>query len=186
MSRINKTFDPIIENKPKLYYGIGVFYAKIPDSSKWGFRASLDFNIRGAGTFYEGPDVISSSTSSINSTSVAFYPTLHASNKLHFFLGPQMSYILGGTKIFEHTYYETEAKEIVMFSSTGENRYNDDAFVYRLHFGLKAGLSLNISKHIDLGLTYQYARMLKYELFIYEPFYNIINISTNIYFKSRE
>ncbi|PCI93072.1 MAG: hypothetical protein COB15_16950 [Flavobacteriales bacterium] len=196
MSRINKIYNTYgtFENKSKIYYGLGVFYAKIPLESKWGFRATLDYNKRGAGALGEWYDwyginpeyIVSETTESTKSLNLTFTPTLNASNRLQFFLGPTIGYTLGTNTKTITTYYKTEAKSEVLSSRTGTSEFNGSSFINRLHFGVKAGVNMKLSNRIDLGLTYQYARLLKYGNPNYQPFYNIVNFTTNIYFKKRE
>jgi hypothetical protein len=197
MSRINKIYNPYlnIKNKSKLYYGIGIFYAKISESSKWGFRTSLDFNKRGAGSYYEGfwnnysggeSFVVSETNESTKSLSITFTPTLNVSKRLQFLLGPSFGYTLGSGSESVDTYYKTESKNEVIDTYSNISEFNGVSFTDRLHFGLNVGFNIKVADRIDLGLTYQYARILKYASSYYRPFYNIVNISTSIYFKKRD
>jgi hypothetical protein len=199
MSRISTVYTASsnIKNKSKLYYGIGIFYAKLPSTSKWGFKTSIDFNKRGTGTSYEGPSgfrfspadpvyFVSSNTLSTRSLALTFLLTLNSSKNFQFFLGPHMGYILGNTNKGEVTEYVSSAKKIEISSFSNEDNYNADAFSERLHYGGKAGFNVKITDHFDLGLTYQYARLLKYATPHHRPFYNILSLSTSFYLKSRK
>jgi opacity protein-like surface antigen len=195
MSRINKIYRVVnSENKPKVYYGIGVFFAKIPNTSKWGFRTSIDYNKRGTGIYYEGDwhytqdgsYIVDETNESTKSLSIAFTPTFNVSKKFQLILGPSIGYTLGTKSNFTETYYKTETKSEILSSRTGTSEVNGSSFTNRLHFGLKAGINIKVSNYVDLGLTYQYARIFKYGNSYYRTFYNIVNISTSIYFKSRK
>jgi hypothetical protein len=204
LSRINKIYGYTVdaENKSKIYYGLGVFFAKIPLESIWGFRASLDYNKRGEGScseaffgsyfdvfsgVYIDPVYITGEESeSTKSLSLTFTPTLNASNNLQFVFGPTIEYTLGTKYNFKETSYKTEAKSEVLSSRTGTSEINGSSFTSRLHVGLKAGINVKVSNHVDLGLIYQYVRRFKYGNAYYRPFYNIINLTTTIYLKKRE
>ena len=196
MSRINKIVGKSIkvENKSKIYYGIGVFYAKIPVESRWGFRTSIDYNKRGAGSYYEGfpwygidsDYVVYETNESTKSLNLTFTPTLNISNKFQFLLGPTIGYTLGSRDGFTETYYKTSAKNEVLEIRTDTRSFNGISFSYRLHYGVKTGINVKVSNYLDVGLNYQYARLLRYGNPRYRPFYNIINITTNIYLKKRD
>lgn len=197
MSRLSELYGRLsgTENKSQLYYGVGLFFAKQSASSKWGFKVGLDFNKRGARALYEGSQfinsnniyIVSSSTLSTNSISLNFSPTLNVSDKVQFFLAPHINYTIGNTDDFETIYYETEAKQKVVDSFNDKDSYNSSNFSDRLSYGARVGFNVMLSNNIDLGLTYQYARQLNSNGGLGpKPFYNIINLSTNIYFKGRE
>jgi len=178
------------KSKPQLYYGLGMFYTKLSTNSKWGYRAGLDFNKKGAKIVYEGDSwdgyIESTTTLSTNYLNLTFTPTLNASKNLQFFLGPHIDYILGNKEETIVTIYKTDTKQQVLETITSKNKNNGISFSDRISYGIKVGANIKLSNHVDIGLCYQYSRLLKYGSPYYQPYYHIVNITTNIYFKSRK
>ncbi len=197
MSHLNKIYNPYlaIKSKPQLYYGAALFYIKLPSSSNWGFRASLDFNTRGAKGLYEGDwndglygqsYIVSESFTFFYSASLSFAPTLSINKKLMFFVGPNFNVSVFGTDKYRTTYYKTSAKEDILEVFTDKDPYYFQSFSYRLSYGGKVGLNYKFSNEIDFGIAYQYARPVKKSDFGPTPYFNILHVSILLYFKLRE
>lgn len=198
ISKLNQTYSPYagkVQNKGQLYYGLGFFYEKIPKSGNLGFKISLDYNKRGAKGVYEndfvsnqfGGDIYieQETVSSSNAFSLTFLPTINASKKFQFYLGPHLTYALNNTSTTTVTYYKTEAKEEVLLNETKRSSYNGASFSDQLSFGLRVGVNFKIIDAVGIGLSYQYSRLLNNQTPFGEvPFYNIFNFSTHIYFNS--
>jgi hypothetical protein len=189
MSYLSGLYNPHT-SKPQLYYGLGMLYSKSATTTNWGFKTSLDFNKRGVKSIYTGTSysgyVESKNILSSKSLSLTFTPTLNVSERVQFVLGPHLGYFLSSKSTTTEIVYKTSLKEEILQTVIEENTSNGISFIDRLHFGVKLGINVKVSNPIDLGLTYQYARLLKYAHPSYRPFYNVLSITTTIYFKTRE
>jgi len=160
-----------------------------------GYKISIDYNKRGGKNLYDPPffalryrqsHLEIKSILLTKSLSLAFTPTLKILDKLQLFLGPHLTYSLINETEDSETYYRTSAKEEALKTFIDNSSFNGKSFSDRLSFGIKLGVTYKIANRIDLGLAYQYSRLIKIDLPTgSKPFYNIINLTTNVYFKSR-
>jgi long-subunit fatty acid transport protein len=185
-----------VEITPSLYYSFGGFYSKVSSSSKWGFNFCLDYNKRGFRTFfitdpdeslyYHGSFSDSHSKMSNHSLALTLTPTINIANNFQIFLGPHITYALRINQSGTTNYYK-DSQRTQLISSSNYNESNQGTFFSdRLSYGVKLGFNIKTSKKIDLGLSYQYSRRLKYPKGYTVPFYNIISLTTAFYLKARD
>jgi hypothetical protein len=187
------------QNKSQLYYGLGISYSKISDSSSFGYKTSLEFNKRGYGSLYEGNSgiqfygnqlpseyVVSENSNFIKSLSLTFTPTLNIFKRVQLVLGPSFSCNLKSGGSYKTTYYKTSEKKEIVSTTSDYSDYSDRSFANRWHIGLNAGFNFKVSNLIDLGINYQYLMEMKYDDYFNPPNFSIINISTNIFLTKRE
>ena len=199
-SWVNK-LNPQVTGKvnPKLFYGFGVFYTKKSETSSWGFRTGLNFDKRNIGATYskEYYDeyemqqyyIDGTSTTSDNLLALSSGPTLNISKKLQLALDIHYTYLLSRTGTGSSDTYLDKEKKILYESNQGSSKANGLSLTDRSSYGANLMLTYQVSGRVDLGLTYCYWRQFKYYVVHfsnYKPFYNALNITTNIYFKSRK
>jgi hypothetical protein len=178
-----------------------MYYTTKIGESKWGVSTSLAFNKRG----YKEVDLINrTSTNSLGTkyflkefqsiyynyaTSVIIAPTFQLSDKLIAMIGFHYTYSFGPNSKDIHNYFETDENgDNKVLYNTRKFKYGNNgiSFVDNSYYGIKAAIFYQVSGIIDFGLAYQYSRPFKSNSYGSTRFYNIINITTTIYFKTRE
>jgi hypothetical protein len=182
------------ERSGKLFYAVGLVFNKDFSGSKWGVNTSLDFNKRGNQFKYWSTDAFFGHPENLNETiydnsnktiTLALLPSYNIIKKIKLSVGPHFTYNFKEKSIRTNNEYLTDAnggnKTLISSKETDVLTFQQD-FIYTSSFGFKAQLTYQLLRALDLGVAYQYARPLQDGI----AQYNIFNVTTTIYFKSRE